>query len=63
MSRTINQSGRSDRDREAIGQLSPSVEQQINENLKRLYDQASEEPLPDHLLKLLAKLKQESSPR
>jgi hypothetical protein len=50
-------------DRKVDGALSPSVEQQINENLKRLYEQASQEPLPDHLLTLLEKLKQEGSAR
>ncbi len=43
--------------------LSEAVERQINENLKRLYQEAAEEPLPDHLLQLLDKLKQQGEPQ
>jgi hypothetical protein len=43
--------------------LSESVERQINENLKRLYQEAAEEPLPDHLLQLLDKLKKQGEPQ
>lgn len=34
-----------------------SVDEQIDDNLKRVYQQAATEPLPDKFLSLLAQLK------
>lgn len=39
--------------------LSPAIEQQINENLRKLYQSTAEEPVPDHLMQLLEKLKRQ----
>lgn len=33
------------------------IREQIDENLKRIYDQALQEPLPDRMLELLEKLR------
>ena len=41
--------------------LSPAIEQQINENLRRLYQQAAEEPIPERLRELLDRLKEQGS--
>ncbi len=41
--------------------LPPSVEQQINENLKLLYEQRLQEELPDKLKDLVARLRDESN--
>lgn len=35
----------------------PSIERQIDDNLKRVYRTAAEEPLPDKFLSLIALLK------
>jgi hypothetical protein len=61
MTRSKSQSDTHGAPQKRDGQLSTSVEQQINENLKRLYQQAAEEPLPDRLLQLLDELKQQDS--
>ena len=37
--------------------LAPAVEQQINENLKMLYEQQLEQDLPDRLKDLVARLR------
>ena len=37
--------------------LTPAVEQQINENLKLLYEQQLEQELPDQLKDLVARLR------
>ena len=63
MTRPTSPNDRNRPARNRDGPLSPAVEQQINENLKRLYQQASDEPLPDHLLQLLDKLKHDGSSR
>jgi hypothetical protein len=41
----------------------PAVEQQIDENLKRLYQQQLEDDLPDALKSLVAKLRGEGHAR
>ncbi len=41
----------------------PAVERQIDENLKRLYQQQLEDDLPDSLKALVAKLRGEEKPR
>lgn len=37
----------------------PELERQINENLRRLYQQTLDEKLPDHLQELLQRLKEQ----
>lgn len=37
---------------------SPNVNRQINENLKRVYDEALNEEMPDKFLELIASLKE-----
>lgn len=39
------------------------AEQQINENLRRIYQQKLEEDVPDHLQQLLQRLREQDQPR
>lgn len=59
MPRTKNDNDGPRKGRSSGLSLSPAIEQQINENLKKLYQDAAEEPVPDHLMQLLEKLKQQ----
>jgi hypothetical protein len=43
------------------GSIPPSVSQQIDENLKRLYSEAAAEDLPSNLTKLLDALRQQET--
>lgn len=43
-------------------QYKSSVRQQIDENLKRVYDDALKEEVPDKFLELIAKLKADKDP-
>lgn len=45
------------RRRPPAARLTPAVEQQINENLKLLYEQHFEQELPDQLKELVARLR------
>lgn len=45
------------RRRPPAARLTPAVEQQINENLKLLYEQQLEQELPDQLKELVARLR------
>ena len=47
------------RKRPASGEVSQAVEKQIDENLKRLYQQSLEEDLPDALKARVARLRDE----
>lgn len=47
------------RKRPTAGEVSQAVEKQIDENLKRLYQQSLEEDLPDTLKALVARLRDE----
>ncbi len=47
--------------REGQRRISSAVEQQINENLKLLYERQVQEELPDNLKALVARLRDESS--
>jgi hypothetical protein len=40
-----------------------TVEKQIDENLRRVYEQAIQEEIPDRLLQLLAQLKAQDKPK
>lgn len=44
---------------EEQGRVPPELERQINENLRRLYKQTLEEEVPDHLQKLLERLRKQ----
>jgi hypothetical protein len=61
MARSTYRTEATDQARKRDRPLSPSVEQQINENLKRLYQQTAAEPLPDRLVQLLDSLKKQDS--
>jgi hypothetical protein len=43
--------------------VAPSVERQIDENLKKLYQQALEEDLPEQLRDLVARLRDAGAPK
>ena len=43
------------------GGPSPPMRKQIDENLKRVFDETLNEPLPDKLAELLERLKKEGS--
>jgi hypothetical protein len=45
------------------GDLPPAVEQQINENLKLLYERQLQQDLPDRLKSLIAQLRSAESGR
>lgn len=51
------------KDRSGKHKLSPAVEQQINENLRMLYEQQLQEDLPDKLKDLVARLRSEGEPK
>ncbi|MDR0810104.1 MAG: transcriptional regulator [Gemmobacter sp.] len=42
-------------------QQKSSLQQQIDENLKRVYDEALKERIPDHFLQLLAQLREKET--
>ena len=42
--------------------IAPEIEQQIDENLRRLYRQRLEQDLPDDLMALVAQLRDETDP-
>jgi hypothetical protein len=49
--------------RRPASRIAPSVEQQIDENLKKLYQRALEDELPDQLRALVARLREDGAPR
>lgn len=51
--------GRAQSESGSTRQLKPAVEQQINENLKLLYERQLQEGLPDRLQELVARLRSE----
>ncbi|MCC6000659.1 MAG: hypothetical protein JJU19_07320 [Pararhodobacter sp.] len=52
-----------DSNRSGKHKLSPAVEQQINENLRLLYEQQLQADLPDKLKDLVARLRSEGEPK
>lgn len=52
-----------DSNRSGKHKLSPAVEQQINENLRLLYEQQLQADLPDKLKDLVAQLRSEGEPK
>jgi len=54
----MSQSDHSNRRRPTSRALSQAVEKQIDENLKRLYQQSLEQDLPESLQALVAKLRE-----
>lgn len=57
----MSQIDNSSRRRPAPGEISQAVEKQIDENLKRLYQQSLEEELPETLKALVARLREEGN--
>lgn len=55
----MSQIDKSNRRRPASSEVSQAVEKQIDENLKRLYQQSLEEDLPETLRALVARLRDE----
>jgi len=55
----MSQIDNSNRRRPASSEVSQAVEKQIDENLKRLYQQSLEEELPETLRALVARLRDE----
>lgn len=51
------------RSRRSARHLAETIERQIDENLKRLYSEMVEEPIPDHLQQLLEQLKNRDGPQ
>lgn len=49
--------------RSSARRLPSAVEQQINENLKLLYEQQLEQELPDRLKELVARLREGGAPK
>lgn len=45
------------------GDIDPEIEQQIDENLRRLYSQRLEQELPDDLMALVAQLRSGQDPQ
>lgn len=48
-------------DKQTKGRVAPAVKKQIDENLKRVYDDVVQEDVPDRFKELLAKLRAQES--
>lgn len=59
----MSQIEKNNRHRTASSEVSQAVQRQIDENLKRLYQQTLDQELPESLMSLVARLREEGGGR